>query len=226
MKQYVCSICEYVYDERRGNPEAGIEPGTKWEDLPEDWVCPLCGALKSDFVQQDVQNADEKESKPIKPFIESHDDIKELSELEVSVLCSNLARACEKMYKFDEEAKFKELSDYFKAGANPAENSSYEELLKLVEQDLEQGFPNAEYIAKEVGDRGAQRALTWTVKASRMLKSLLSRYEKEGDAMLENTGVYVCTICGYIYIGNDLPDLCPVCKVANWKFEKIEGGVA
>lgn len=226
MKQYVCSICEYVYDESKGIPEAGIEPGTKWEDLPVDWVCPLCGASKSEFVQKGVKKANKKELKPMKPFIESHGDMKELSALEVSVLCSNLARACEKMYKFEEEAKFRELSDYFKVRANPDDNTSYEELLKLVEQDLEQGFPNAESVAKEVGDRGALRALTWTTKASRMLKSLLSRYEKQGDSMLENTGVYVCTICGYIYIGNDLPDLCPVCKVANWKFEKIEGGVA
>lgn len=42
--------------------------------------------------------------------------------------------------------------------------------------------------------------------------------------MIENTGVYVCTICGFIYIGDTPPDLCPVCKVQNWKFEKVEGG--
>ena len=47
MKQMVCSICSYTYDETKGIPEAGIAPGTKWEDLPEDWKCPLCGADKS-----------------------------------------------------------------------------------------------------------------------------------------------------------------------------------
>ena len=49
MKQYVCSICGFTYDEARGIPEAGIAPGTRWEDLPEDWKCPLCGADKSQF---------------------------------------------------------------------------------------------------------------------------------------------------------------------------------
>ena len=39
MTKYVCSICGYIYDEATGIPEAGIAPGTKWEDLPEDWVC-------------------------------------------------------------------------------------------------------------------------------------------------------------------------------------------
>lgn len=52
MKKYVCTICGYVYDEAEGDPENNIAPGTKWEDLPEDWVCPLCGAGKSDFEEQ------------------------------------------------------------------------------------------------------------------------------------------------------------------------------
>ena len=49
MKQYVCSICSYTYDETKGIPEKGIAPGTKWEELPGDWKCPLCGADKSQF---------------------------------------------------------------------------------------------------------------------------------------------------------------------------------
>lgn len=42
--------------------------------------------------------------------------------------------------------------------------------------------------------------------------------------MFEGTGVYVCTICGFIYVGDELPEICPVCKVTNRKFEKIKGG--
>ncbi len=44
-----CIICGYIYDEDEGDPDNGIEPGTKFEDLPEDWVCPLCGAPKDQF---------------------------------------------------------------------------------------------------------------------------------------------------------------------------------
>ena len=47
--KYVCNLCGYVYDEELGAPDEGIEAGTKWEDVPEDWVCPLCGATKEDF---------------------------------------------------------------------------------------------------------------------------------------------------------------------------------
>ncbi len=49
MAKYVCSVCGYVYDEEVGCEEQGIAPGTKWEDVPEDFVCPLCGVGKDLF---------------------------------------------------------------------------------------------------------------------------------------------------------------------------------
>ena len=49
MSKYVCSICGYVYDEAEGAPEAGISAGTLWENVDEDFVCPLCGAAKEMF---------------------------------------------------------------------------------------------------------------------------------------------------------------------------------
>lgn len=49
MKKYECNVCGYVYDPEVGDPESGIQPGTPFEALPEDWVCPLCGVGKEDF---------------------------------------------------------------------------------------------------------------------------------------------------------------------------------
>ncbi|EHQ51501.1 rubredoxin/rubredoxin reductase [Ectothiorhodospira sp. PHS-1] len=49
MKTYQCVICGFVYDEAKGLPDDGIAPGTPWEEVPEDWVRPECGADKSDF---------------------------------------------------------------------------------------------------------------------------------------------------------------------------------
>ncbi len=49
MLKYVCTLCGYVYDEAEGAPDDDVAPGTKWADVPEDWVCPLCGAGKEDF---------------------------------------------------------------------------------------------------------------------------------------------------------------------------------
>ena len=49
MKTYLCLICGVVYDEAKGWPEEGIEPGTLWQDVPDSWTCPDCGATKQDF---------------------------------------------------------------------------------------------------------------------------------------------------------------------------------
>ncbi len=49
MKKYKCLICDYIYDPTNGDPEHGIKPGTAFESLPASWVCPECGAAKSDF---------------------------------------------------------------------------------------------------------------------------------------------------------------------------------
>ena len=49
MKSYMCVVCGFVYDEEQGLPEDGIAPGTRWEDIPETWTCPDCGASKDEF---------------------------------------------------------------------------------------------------------------------------------------------------------------------------------
>ena len=49
MQKYICDICGYVYDPAAGDPDSGIAPGTAFEDLPEDWVCPECGVGKDQF---------------------------------------------------------------------------------------------------------------------------------------------------------------------------------
>jgi rubredoxin len=53
MQKYECEACGYVYDPRKGDEETGIPPGTPWEDIPDDWVCPLCGVGKDMFFPVD-----------------------------------------------------------------------------------------------------------------------------------------------------------------------------
>ena len=224
MQKYICSVCGYVYDEEIGIVEAGIERNTKWEELPDDWVCPICGATKSEFEIQDKK--EESENKNLISVSETSSDMKEMSPLEVSALCTNLARGCEKQYKAEQAVLFNELGVYFKKVSVPAENPDLNKLIELIEKNLNEDIPKANAAASSFKDRGGLRALVWNEKVTRILKSILIRYQKLGDAMLENTGVYVCTICGFIYIGDNLPEICPVCKVPNWKFEKIEGGRA
>jgi rubredoxin len=50
MQEYVCSVCGYVYNPEEGDPEGEVEPGTSFEEIPHEWVCPVCGAAKEEFV--------------------------------------------------------------------------------------------------------------------------------------------------------------------------------
>lgn len=217
MKQYICSICSYTYDEAKGIPEAGVAPGTKWEDLPENWKCPLCGAGKSEFREKSEQAGSDTSPALEKPHAEQ-----ELSAMEMSIICSNLARGCEKQYLPQQAEDFKKLAEFFRSKAEPVQEASTRKLLELIDRDLSVGYPYGNAVSSEKPDRGALRCQVWSEKVTRMLKSLLTRYESEGDRMLENTGVWVCTVCGFVYVGDAAPELCPVCKVPSWKFEKVE----
>ena len=208
--RYICSVCGYVYDEADNIPFA---------ELPEDWKCPLCGASKSDFVPEGAAPAGGQADVEF----QAETELKPLTALETSALCTSLAKGCEKQYQQEQADAFRQLAAWFAARGGAAADPSFEGLLDLVNADLEKGYPAAETVSREKGDRGAQRSLVWSGKGTRILKALLERYAREGDAMTENTGVYVCTICGFVYIGDDLPEVCPVCRVPNRKFEKIGG---
>ncbi len=54
MKKWQCKLCGYVYDEELGDEEEGFAPGTKWQDIPDDWACPECGAAKTDFMMEEI----------------------------------------------------------------------------------------------------------------------------------------------------------------------------
>jgi rubredoxin len=53
-KEYMCAVCGFVYREAEGLPEEGFAPGTRWEDIPSNWVCPECGATKDEFEMIEV----------------------------------------------------------------------------------------------------------------------------------------------------------------------------
>ena len=209
--RYICQICGYVYDEAKE-----IIP---FDSLPEDWKCPLCGAVKSDFKPEEAPKAKTAEKAA---FTGTEADLKQLSPGQLSALCSNLARGCEKQYKEKEAGLFRELAEYFASITPAIEDATVERVASLLQTDID-SYGSVRATADEAGDRGAARICVWGEKVTRMLSSLVNRYLREGEAMLAGTGVWVCTVCGFIYVGDDAPELCPVCKVPAWKFEKIEG---
>ena len=226
MKKLICSICGYVYDEALGNSEAGITPGPQWQDVPDDWTCPLCGAGKADFQQMQLQQAVQKQSlaQPQQAATVTADETHELSFGELSALCSNLAKGCEKQQRPTEAILFQELADYYQAKTAPGQVAALSDILALIGQDLNEAYPAANEVAVRDGDRGAQRALVWGEKVSRMLGSLLKRYESQQDKLLGQTNIFVCEACGFVFVGDEAPDVCPVCKVPKFRLEQIQRG--
>ena len=149
--RYICSICGYVYDEANEK--------TPFTDLPASWTCPLCGAVRALFSPEEkpAQTAANETpnqpdgSRPPGPDLSqtpdgdrkqlSDGDLRQLSDGVLAALCTNLARGCEKQYKEEEAALFRELGDYFTAAAAQREGGGLEELLALLEADLENGYP-------------------------------------------------------------------------------------
>lgn len=143
----------------------------------------------------------------------NHDDVmKELTPLELSALCSNLAKACANQTRSEESELFAKLSTFYAGHARPEKNKNFADLEKRIVEDLASDYSDVSTAAKNVGDRGGLRAAVWGDKVSKLLKSLLSRYEKQKDALLENTEVWVCEVCGFIYVGDMVPAICPICK--------------
>ncbi|MBQ2059182.1 MAG: rubredoxin [Firmicutes bacterium] len=207
--RYICQICGYVYDEAKEK--------VPFAELPASWKCPLCGAARSDF-KQEAAKADTPEA----PAQVIEGDMKELSAGQLAALCSNLARGCEKQYRLEEAELFRELADYFAASVPAVDDPSIEKLADALRSDIDQ-YAGVRAAADAASDRGAARICVWGEKVTRMLYSLVSRYLEEGEDMLAGTGVWVCSTCGFVYVGDKAPELCPVCKVPAWKFEKIEG---
>ncbi|MEG1535717.1 MAG: rubredoxin [Clostridia bacterium] len=215
MKKYVCSVCGYVYDEQK--------EAVRFDDLPANWVCPLCGAPKSAFNEMTEKKTEPAVSQPVSSTAKSVDESadRELSNAELNVLCTNLAKGCEKQYRAEEASLFGEIADYYRKRSEKPAEKSFDDITTILKDDLASSFGVAFDQARADGDRGALRVLTWSEKVSKIVDSLLSRYRKEGTAFLQNTKIFVCEICGFIYIGDEAPEICPICKVPRLKIHEV-----
>lgn len=207
MKKYRCLICGYIYDD-------SVE-SVKFEDLPEDWKCPICGAPK-DMFEEIVEDSSKEDSNED----ENDNDEEELRELnvgELAYICSNLANGCEKQYLFEEMEMFNKLYDYFISKLE-IKDGNIDNVLDKVSNDVKL-YDEAMNVADKFDDGGAKRVITWGTKTTNMIKSLLKSYQ---SGEIFDTRVWVCDICGFIYVGEELPLYCPVCKVPNSKILEVE----
>lgn len=207
--RYICSICGYVYDE-------DVEK-VPFSELPDDWTCPMCKAPKSMF---EAEGDAKKEADTVVPA-DADGDMMPLSPGVLAALFSNLARGAEKQYKAKESEAFRRISDYFTSAVPSIPDADLALVRSLSEECTGSSYPTAKAVASSAGDRGALRACTWAEKVERIIQVLVSRYESEGEAFLDGVEVWVCSVCGFIYVGAEPPAACPVCKVPAWKFEAV-----
>ena len=215
MKKYRCTICGYIYDEEKEK--------IKFEDLPDDWTCPLCGAPKNLFVEVNEESNNENKETTIKNSgtqIEEENDLRELSKEEIRYICSNLAKSCEKQYLTTEQDLFNSLSNYFDRYITN-ENGTIEDLINLYNQEIDL-YQKTLDTASIYDDGGSKRVITWASKVSAIVRAILNNYQEKGMEYLKNTKIWVCDICGFVYIGNNPPEVCPVCKVPSIKIMEVK----
>ena len=210
MKKYRCTICGYIYDESKEN--------VKFSDLPEDWKCPLCGAPKNLFEEIVEDNQTVEVTKETEVITEDN-DLRELSNDEIAYICSNLAKACDKQYLEEEKGLYLELFEYFKS--KDINNESINNLIEMFNNDANI-LNDAFNIVNNYDDSGAKRVLTWATKTNNIINSIIKDYSVKGIEYIKNNKIWVCDICGFVFIGDVPPQVCPICKVPNFKILEVE----
>lgn len=210
MKKYRCTICGYIYDDAKNE--------VKFEDLPDDWKCPLCGAPKSLFEEVKEEKEEIKKESKVE-VIEEDDDLRELSNYEISLICSNLARGCEKQYLEEEKDLFRELSKHYE-GLEEDKAGNLDDVINMIDNDIN-NFSKAMEVFSKYDDRGSKRVINWANKSTNIMKVVIDTYKEKGIDYIKNTKIWVCDICGFVYIGDNPPKVCPVCKVPSLKILEV-----
>ncbi len=214
MKKYRCKICGYIYDDAKEK--------VKFEDLPNDWKCPLCGAPKNLFEEITEKEPREKPKEAAHEIenTEDNDELTTLSDAEIAYICFNLAKGCEKQYLNEEQNLFNDLANYYLQKIKSSQGT-IDDVKDLIEKDSEQ-LKQAMLCADKCQDRGAKRVINWASKTTNIANAILEQYKKEGQDSIKNTKIWVCDICGFVYIGDEPPKACPVCKVPSFKILEVQ----
>lgn len=138
----------------------------------------------------------------------------------LSAVLSNLSKAAEKQELFESAERFSELAAL--VDGTEVSDASIEALRAEVVRDGERDYPALQAAGAEAGDRGVLRAVKWGEKVTTAQRALIDRYASKGDELLEDKQLYVCEACGFIFLGDEPPEICPVCKAPAARFSKVK----
>ena len=266
MSAYVCDLCKWEYDEAKGDPEAGIAPGTKWEDLPDDFCCPVCGASKSEFQKHPAAESESPapsgtfDKKVTRNFsyglfvLTARDGEKDngciintaiqaASDPLRVVICVNKANYTHDMIAktgafnlsfLSETSKFATYQNFgFQSGRD---------VEKLERVSFRRSANGIAYLTEEVNaylsgkvvqsvDLGSHTMFIADVVGGEVLSKepsvtyayYFANIKPKPDAPKAEKKGWICTICGYIYEGETLPNdyICPICKHPASDFQKL-----
>ena len=214
--RYICSICGYVYDEEK--------EGVPFSGLPDTWVCPLCRAAKSLFAPE---RQPETASAPVTPALSREtnvpDEAPELLSPWSSPPCApTWPEAARSSTRRRKRPYFRRLPTISRRRLPPPRMTAA--AWQACSRMIWTGGIRLSTAPPESWATAAPReSASGGEKVTMILNSLAQRYRAEGPSFLKYTQIWVCSVCGFVFVGNEPPELCPVCKVPAWKFDKIEG---
>ncbi len=262
MRKYVCDVCKWEYKEAEGLPEQGIAPGTKWEDLPEDFVCPICGAGKGKFQKKEPPAApaavfDKKVTRSFSYglFVLTARDgekdngciintaIQAASEPLCVAIAVNKANYTHDMILrtgafnlsfLTEESEFAVYQNFgFRSGrdAEKLEGIPFRRSANGIAYLTEACNAYLSGKVTKTVDLGSHTLFLAEVTGGEVLSKAPSvtyayyfaHIKPKPEARKEKKTGWVCTICGYVYEGEDLPAdfICPICKHPASDFQKL-----
>ncbi|QEN08216.1 rubrerythrin family protein [Oceanispirochaeta crateris] len=142
------------------------------------------------------------------------------SDNSLSIIFSNLAKAAGRQQNYETEEFYNGLSGEYTASKSGIKDLSA--LKENIAQSLKQDYPELQKQAESIGDRGVLRALKWGEKVTTIQKSLVDRFLSKGESLMEGKDIFICEACGFIFLGETAPAICPVCKAPESRFSKIK----
>ena len=119
----------------------------------------------------------------------------------------------------EEKDLFRELSRHYEE-LESAKTGSLDDVIDMVSSDIN-SFSKAMEVFSKYDDRGAKRVVNWASKSTNIMKVIIDTYKEKGIDYIKNTKIWVCDICGFIYVGDNPPKVCPVCRVPSVKILEV-----